>query len=72
MASGMRLLRSTLFVISAALLALGYAASQWAYFTGTYRDYAERVDVAPVRWLALTILLACVALPFVREATRET
>ncbi len=55
-------LRNLVCLAVIALLAVGYAASQWAYFAGQGSDYAHRVDSAPVAWLALFLLIALIAL----------
>lgn len=57
-------LRTALAVVLIAVLGLGYGASQWAFFRGTYADYAARVDTPPVRACALVALLLCVGFAF--------
>ena len=53
----MQLIRNTLFVIVLMLLSVGYAASQWFWFTGSFATYAKRVDCVPVQILALVFLI---------------
>lgn len=60
----MKRIRVGLAVLSAILLAGGYAASQAAYFGGTAPDYAAKIDVNPVVMLSLVIFLAAVVLGF--------
>lgn len=67
----MKSLRTVLSVVSIVLLGLGYIASQIAAWNGSATEYARRVDEAPIRTLALLLLLAAVILAFVpdREGT---
>lgn len=48
-------------------LAVGYAASQYAYFSGRAADYAAVVDQPAVRYVALALLLACIVLAFIPD-----
>ncbi len=50
-----------------ALLALGYAASQRAYLAGSPEEWAAKVDVPQVKFLALAVVLALVALGMVPD-----
>lgn len=63
----MKTLRVALAVASILLLGLGYAASQWAALSGTAPEYAKRVDQAPIRYLALFMLVAAVALALLKD-----
>ena len=63
----MRTLRTALTAAALCLLCAGYAASQIAYFQGTFMDYAARVDSEPVQRLALLLLLAAVVLALIKE-----
>ncbi len=63
----MRNLRLALSLISLVLLLLGYLASQVAALSGEAADYSARVDVAPVRWLALAVLGVAVALSLIPD-----
>lgn len=57
----MKKLRLMLAVTSAILLMLGYLASVQASLFGNPADYAAKVDAAPIRLLALALLVsACV------------
>lgn len=67
----MKTVRSALALVICLLLALGYAASQWAFFHGQAADYAKRVDTPPVRLLALALLIGCVVLTFVPARPRD-
>jgi uncharacterized membrane protein YidH (DUF202 family) len=72
MTKGMKLIGPVIFVVSLVLLSLGYAASQWARLFGDFKDYAESVDVAPVKAASLVLLIACVILPFVNRRGEES
>lgn len=63
----MKTVRYALSVLTVLLLAAGYGASQFAFFGGETAAYAQRVDQPPVRMLSLILLLAAVALAFVRD-----
>ena len=52
---------------TAAMLALGYGASQWFFFQGKATEYARLVDVPQVRLLSLGLLGILVALYLVKE-----
>ncbi len=69
----MNTIRTALGAIIMAVLGLGYAASQRAYFAGEAPQYAEKVDTPAVRMLAMVALLVVIALAFVprREADEE-
>lgn len=59
--------RTFLAVLVLLLLTAGYAASQYAYFSGTIVDYSKRIDTPPISHLALVVFLAIVAFGFMRE-----
>jgi hypothetical protein len=67
----MRTLRTALTLAAFFLLCVGYGASQIAYFTGTFAEYASRVDQPPVQRLAGIMLLAAIVLCFIREKPQE-
>jgi hypothetical protein len=67
----MRSLRTAFTAAALSLLCAGYAASQITYFQGAFADYADRVDSAPVQRLAGFMLLAAIALAFVRDKSEE-
>lgn len=51
----------------AALIAVGYLASQVAFFQGSSAEYAARVDSPPIVMLAMVVLLAVIALFFIPD-----
>ncbi len=62
----MKTVRLALSVLSVLSLLVGYLASQAAALNGTAGDYAQKVDAAPVRTMALVILIAalvCAVVP---------
>ncbi|MCA1946880.1 MAG: hypothetical protein LDL56_03545 [Armatimonadetes bacterium] len=63
----MRGLKEAFAAIVVALLALGYAASQRAYFAGSPEEWAARVDVPQIKLLALAVVIALLALGLVRD-----
>lgn len=52
-------------------LAVGYGASQYAYFTGRAADYALAVDQPGVRYAALALLVICMVLAFIPESGED-
>lgn len=52
---------------TAAMLALGYGASQWFFFQGKATEYARTVDVPQVRLLSLGLLGVFIALSLIKE-----
>jgi hypothetical protein len=48
-------------------LALGYGASQLAFFNGTWAEYSAKVDVPAIRYLALAVLILAVVFAFLPE-----
>jgi hypothetical protein len=65
----MKTLRLFLSGTTIFLLLAGYCASQVAAMNGTVADYAHKVDQAPIRGLALILLLAACVLALVPERT---
>jgi len=63
----MKTVRMALSALTIGLLGLGFIASQLAGLSGNQMKYAEQVDAAPIRMLALVLLLGAVALAFVPE-----
>jgi hypothetical protein len=63
----MKLARLTVSLAAILLLGGGYVASQVAVLNGQSAEYALKVDQAPIRFLALVILLAAIALAFVKD-----
>lgn len=63
----MRTARMLLSIIAMALLCLGYAASQWAAFSGQATPYAAKIDCPSVQWLALALLAVCVVFAFIKD-----
>jgi len=59
--------RTAFGLVVCVLLCLGYAASQVAYFRGTFETYAERVDVPQVRYLCLAIFVLGLILAGLRQ-----
>lgn len=67
----MNALRLALTSISLILLAVGYGASQWAFFWGDARAYAGRMDQPAVRWLGLGLLVVAIVFAFVPDRERQ-
>ncbi|MEJ5171524.1 MAG: hypothetical protein WHU10_11095 [Fimbriimonadales bacterium] len=63
----MRGLKEAFAAIVVVLLALGYAASQRAFFAGVPEEWAAKVDVPQIRILALVVVIALLALGLVRD-----
>ncbi len=63
----MKLARMLLVLVASLLLGGGFVASQLASLRGDSYSYAQRMDAAPIRYLALALLIAAVALSFVPE-----
>ena len=63
----MKVVRVALSVLSLALLAIGYAASQVAYMQGTPQDHAVRVDQPSVSYLSLALLVGAIAFSLIRD-----
>lgn len=63
----MTTLRSGLAIGAVIALAAGYAASQWAAFTGKAPQYATAVDSPLVKWAALAVLGIATVLAFWKD-----
>lgn len=63
----MKILRTTLAIVTVLLIVVGYAASQVAALNGWAAQYAEKVDSPSISHLALVLLLGIVVLGFIRE-----
>lgn len=59
--------RMMVAVVTMLLLAVGYLASQYAYFQGNAPDYAAKIDSPPVVALSLVIFLAALILFLIPE-----
>ncbi len=42
-------------------LAAGYGLSQRAFFTGATAEYSSRIDQPAIRWIALLVIVLCLA-----------
>ena len=49
------------------MLAAGYLASQQAYITGTFAEYAAKVDQPPIVMLSLILFLVAIAFCFITD-----
>lgn len=67
----MNLLRTTFSVLALVSLALGFAASQRAFFTGTAAEYAETASQPAVKGAALAMLIAALALALLRDKAED-
>ena len=67
----MKLVRLMLGLAATALLLGGYIASQFAALNGQAAEYATKVDQAPIRYLALALLIGSIALAFLPERDRD-
>jgi hypothetical protein len=56
-----------LVLVASLLLGGGFVASQMASLNGDSFAHAQRMDSAPIRSLALLLLLGAIALSFVRD-----
>jgi len=63
----MSLLRYLLSIVALLALAVGYGASQYAFFTGQAPQYAQAVNHLAVKMFALLLLVAAVVLAFIPE-----
>lgn len=63
----MKALRTAVGLTGALLLAGGYFASQWSFFSGDTAGYIARLDASPVPMVALAVLLAAIVLCIVPE-----
>jgi hypothetical protein len=57
----MKRIRLLIAGLGAVLLAVGYLASQMAFFNGQAQDYASKVDQPQIVLLALALFVAAVA-----------
>ena len=64
----MKLVRDSLSVVATLVLAGGYLASIQATGSGQTQEYITKLEAAPIRLLALLLLLAAVALSFVPDS----
>jgi len=67
----MKTLRFAIGLITVVLLGAGYAASQWAAWTGQAAQWSAQVVVEPVQRLALVLGLAILAFAFFPESESE-
>ena len=63
----MKLARMLLVLVASLLLGGGFLASQLASLRGDSFAYAQRMDAAPIRYLALLLLLGAIGLSFIRD-----
>ena len=68
----MKLARMLLVLVASLLLGGGFVASQLASLRGDSFAYAQRMDAAPIRYLALFLLVAAIGLSFVRDNEEPT
>lgn len=63
-------LRAAFATLVVVLLVFGWGGAAWAAMHGNALEWAQKTDAAPIRTLALVVLLAAIALAFVpdREA----
>lgn len=60
-------LRNALAALVIGLLTLGWLGSSWASMNGRAPEWAQKVDQAPIRILALAILVLALVIAFVPE-----
>lgn len=63
----MKVFRLAISVLGVAGLAIGYFASQTAYFSGRAAEYAQAVDQPAVRYASLALLAAAILLAFIPD-----
>ena len=63
----MKKIRYGIGILTVTLLTLGYAGSQVAYLQGWPDKWAKMVDIPPVAYGATLLLVAIVALAFVKD-----
>ena len=68
----MKTVRTALTAAALCFLSAGYAASQWAVFTGDAADYAAKVDSPPVQTLSGLLLLAAIVLAFIPDQDQSS
>ncbi|MBS1706685.1 MAG: hypothetical protein JST40_12495 [Armatimonadetes bacterium] len=64
----MNLARLLVAIAVLILVVGGYIASQFAVWSGTTAQYAQRIDTEPVKMLALVLFVGIVALTIARKA----
>lgn len=67
----MRLLRQALAYIAVIMLALGNAASVMAFFGQRAQQHSQAVDQSAFRYVALALLVGCIALAFIPMKDEE-
>jgi len=67
----MRVLRLVVSVFGVLGLAAGYAASQFAYFSGRAAEYAEAANQPVVRYASLGLLAIAVILALIPDREGE-
>ena len=68
----MKLARLVVVAVAALLCGGGFVASQLASINGDAQNYATRMDQAPIRMLALLLLVAAIALAFVKDSSGDS
>ena len=68
----MKLARLLTGMAAIALLLGGFVASQFAALGGQAADYAHKIDQAPIRMLALLILVGSIILAFFPDRSAES
>lgn len=68
----MKILEWAILVASGALLAGGYALSQFSYFQGRAAQYAKSVDQPSIAMLSAVILLGAIVLYCLRKPEAES
>lgn len=63
----MNLLRAIILLAATVLMAGGYAGSQLAFWNQRAADYHQRIDQPQIAMLALLIMVAAIAVSFVRD-----
>lgn len=53
----MRFFLRVSLILTLVLLTLGYAGSQFAYFSGSAADWAQKVDTKPIQTLSLILFV---------------
>lgn len=64
-------LRTAFSALVVALLGVGWSGAAWASLHGAAGEWAVWVDAAPIRALALVVLVVAVALAFVPDREPE-
>ena len=63
----MRDLRAAVTALVIALLVVGWGGAAWAAMEGKAGEWAIKADAAPIRLLALVVLVAAVVLAFMPD-----